>query len=273
MLSKTAVPGEAPFLLLSCSGCLVNMSGTNRWPQLYLPVLWLADLYWEELHFCFAPLWETSDTFWVQVYAVTVYVEGEKAARELGVRQRGGFFDDNRCRTTLLSAFLLLTMHSLVPHALIFGVQAPRIHVLAHSPILGGQAASYMSCRSDPPYTRASQIMSQRLMISNMRASSWSACKSSVEVATYKLKLCKVPAVLGRRLSEAFTCGLWGGKLVTLCRDEDYALALVDGAFTKAIVVQLVRKVEGKQFYEVCGSHILHPMAITWAAALSVPTT
>ena len=35
------------------------------------------------------------------------------------------------------------------------------------------------------------------------------------------------------------------------CRDEDYALALVDGAFTKAIVVQLVRKVEGKQFYEV----------------------
>lgn len=36
-----------------------------------------------------------------------------------------------------------------------------------------------------------------------------------------------------------------------LCRDEDYALALVDGAFTKAIVVQLVRKIEGKQFYEV----------------------
>ena len=35
------------------------------------------------------------------------------------------------------------------------------------------------------------------------------------------------------------------------CRDEDYALALVDGAFTKAIVVQLVRKVEGKQFFEV----------------------
>lgn len=64
-----------------------------------------------------------------QVYAVTVYVEAEKAARELGVRQRGGFFDDNR--------------------------------------------------------------------------------------------------------------------------DEDYALALVDGAFTKALVVHLVRKVEGKQFYEV----------------------
>ena len=35
------------------------------------------------------------------------------------------------------------------------------------------------------------------------------------------------------------------------CRDEDYALALVDGAFTKALVVQLVRKVEGKQFFDV----------------------
>lgn len=65
----------------------------------------------------------------LQVYAVTVYVEAEKAARELGVRQRGGFFDDNR--------------------------------------------------------------------------------------------------------------------------DEDFTLALVDGAFAKALVVQLVRKVEGKQFYEV----------------------
>ena len=35
------------------------------------------------------------------MYAVTVYVEGEKAARELGVRQRGGFFDDNRCVSSL----------------------------------------------------------------------------------------------------------------------------------------------------------------------------
>ena len=32
---------------------------------------------------------------------MTVYVEGEKAARELGVRQRGGFFDDNRCVSSL----------------------------------------------------------------------------------------------------------------------------------------------------------------------------
>lgn len=34
---------------------------------------------------------------------MTVYVEGEKAARELGVRQRGGFFDDNRCRPAPLN--------------------------------------------------------------------------------------------------------------------------------------------------------------------------
>ena len=32
--------------------------------------------------------------------------------------------------------------------------------------------------------------------------------------------------------------------------DEDYALALVDGAFAKALVVHLVRKVDGKTFYE-----------------------
>ena len=38
---------------------------------------------------------------------------------------------------------------------------------------------------------------------------------------------------------------------ILACRDEDYALALVDGAFTKALVVQLVRKVEGKQFFDV----------------------
>ena len=33
--------------------------------------------------------------------------------------------------------------------------------------------------------------------------------------------------------------------------DEDYALALVDGAFSKALVVQLVRKVDGETFYSV----------------------
>jgi hypothetical protein len=85
----------------------------------------------------------------VQVYAVSVYVEAEKAARELGVRQRGGFFDDNR--------------------------------------------------------------------------------------------------------------------------DEDYALALVDGAFAKALVVRLVRKVEGKQFYEVgcalppCGLDLSFGRLFLWA--------
>ena len=31
-----------------------------------------------------------------QVYAVALYVEAERAAKELGVRKRGGFFDDNR---------------------------------------------------------------------------------------------------------------------------------------------------------------------------------
>ena len=29
-----------------------------------------------------------------QVYAITLYVEADKAARELGVRKRGGFFQD-----------------------------------------------------------------------------------------------------------------------------------------------------------------------------------
>lgn len=32
----------------------------------------------------------------VKVYAVALYVEAERAAKELGVRKRGGFFDDNR---------------------------------------------------------------------------------------------------------------------------------------------------------------------------------
>ena len=31
----------------------------------------------------------------MQVYAIALYVEAERAAKELGVRQRGGFFDDN----------------------------------------------------------------------------------------------------------------------------------------------------------------------------------
>ena len=34
---------------------------------------------------------------WLQVYAVGLYVEAEKAASELAVRSRGGFFGDDRC--------------------------------------------------------------------------------------------------------------------------------------------------------------------------------
>lgn len=33
--------------------------------------------------------------------------------------------------------------------------------------------------------------------------------------------------------------------------DEDYTTAIVDGAFDKLLQVQLVRKIEGSQFYEV----------------------
>jgi len=32
-----------------------------------------------------------------QVYAVALFVEAEPAAHELGIRHRGGFFQDNRC--------------------------------------------------------------------------------------------------------------------------------------------------------------------------------
>ena len=57
------------------------------------------------------------------------------------------------------------------------------------------------------------------------------------------------------------------------CRDEDYALALVDGAFTKAIVVQLVRKVEGKQFYEVPNLLSVDTGLVSWTTALTVLAT
>ena len=35
------------------------------------------------------------------------------------------------------------------------------------------------------------------------------------------------------------------------CSDDDYNLALTDGAFSKLIQVQLVRKIEGEQFFGV----------------------
>ena len=36
--------------------------------------------------------------------------------------------------------------------------------------------------------------------------------------------------------------------------DEDFTTAIVDGAFDKLLQVQLVRKIEGSQFYEVIKS-------------------
>lgn len=56
------------------------------------------------------------------------------------------------------------------------------------------------------------------------------------------------------------------------CSDDDYNLALTDGAFNKLIQVQLVRKIEGEQFFGVsflqeivqnnalyCHEYKLHP--------------
>lgn len=42
-----------------------------------------------------------------QVYAVALYVEGELAAKELGIRDRGGFFenDDDFCSALTDGAF------------------------------------------------------------------------------------------------------------------------------------------------------------------------
>ena len=36
-----------------------------------------------------------------------------------------------------------------------------------------------------------------------------------------------------------------------VCSDDDYNLALTDGAFSKLLQVQLVRKIEGEQFFGV----------------------
>jgi hypothetical protein len=44
---------------------------------------------------------------YAQVYAVALYVEGEPAAKELGIRDRGGFFetDDDFCSALTDGAF------------------------------------------------------------------------------------------------------------------------------------------------------------------------
>lgn len=41
-----------------------------------------------------------------------------------------------------------------------------------------------------------------------------------------------------------------------LCSNDDYVLALTDGAFNKLLQIQLVRKVEGEQFFGV-SLHVL----------------
>jgi hypothetical protein len=45
-----------------------------------------------------------------QVYAVALYVEAEKASKELGVRDRGGFFenDDDFCSALVDGGFIKL---------------------------------------------------------------------------------------------------------------------------------------------------------------------
>ena len=103
-----------------------------------------------------------------QVYAVALYVEAERAAKELGVRKRGGFFDDDR--------------------------QGPLRVLLAVDAHAG---PAHQTCR-------------------------WLCSMSAMTCAT-------------NEPSRQAGC--------TTSRNEDFALALVDGAFTKALEVHLVRKV------------------------------
>lgn len=48
-----------------------------------------------------------------------------------------------------------------------------------------------------------------------------------------------------------FTTSTTVQDLCLVCSDDDYNLALTDGAFSKLIQVQLVRKIEGEQFFSV----------------------
>ena len=52
------------------------------------------------------------------------------------------------------------------------------------------------------------------------------------------------------------------------CSDDDYALALTDGAFDKLIQVQLVRKIEGEQFFGVSSSSSFHAGCYTTSIAI-----
>ena len=58
-----------------------------------------------------------------------------------------------------------------------------------------------------------------------------------------------VCTILPHRESSATKESVWNACFS--CSDDDYNLALTDGAFSKLIQVQLVRKIEGEQFFEV----------------------
>ena len=49
----------------------------------------------------------------MQVYAVALFVEAEPAAHELGVRHRGGFFQDNRCGLDYLCLHVIVHVSTL----------------------------------------------------------------------------------------------------------------------------------------------------------------
>ena len=57
-------------------------------------------------------------------------------------------------------------------------------------------------------------------------------------------------------------------RFASRCRDDDYAQALTDGAFGKVLHVQLARKVEGNQFFEVRSADG-QPVASAWYAQLA----
>ena len=61
------------------------------------------------------------------------------------------------------------------------------------------------------------------------------------------------PCVIPTSYSQAYhVCkGSPDARACLLCSNDDYVLALTDGAFNKLLQIQLVRKVEGEQFFGV----------------------